>query len=444
MSSLSPVFGPLKPVPDQPDACPLGTTAKSSPPPPDGVKISRSIRYQAQSQARHILQVEARRRMPEKYPGDVYRTADCRYVNHGDVEIHHSAQFQAAHYVGLVSCGSVWACPVCASKIQERRRLEIEHAIQWAESQGLVPVMVTFTFPHHSWNRLRDLISQQREAFRYLRKGKAWDRVKARSGLIRSLEVTHGRNGWHPHTHELWFCDPDNIPQPDVLVRLWESACRRAGLLQYRPDDPATSPKWMSFMLHSVHVQRDMTAGDYLAKQDDSRTWGFSHELAKATSKSGRAKGVHPHHFLFRKAPGDDRRYLEYVDAMKGARQLFWSPGLKDRCGLEDLSDSVVAEESREAADVLASLTPEHWNLVRSNDARSKLLDVAESSGLSGVWSLLALLGATELPAPGVSSRSDGEAPGRAGFSRSDVPARPGAEAEPLGTTPVAANPLAP
>ena len=24
-------------------------------------------------------------------------------------------------------------------------------------------------------------------------------------GLIRSLEVTHGANGWHPHTHELWF-----------------------------------------------------------------------------------------------------------------------------------------------------------------------------------------------------------------------------------------------
>ncbi|MBZ9560520.1 protein rep [Halomonas coralii] len=287
----------------------------------------------------------------------------------------------------------MWACPVCASKIQERRRLEIEHAIQWAESEGLVPVMVTFTFPHQSWQRLRDLIRQQRQAFKLLRKGKAWDRLKARGGLIRSLEVTHGRNGWHPHTHELWFCDPDNLPTYDRLVPLWESACRRAGLLTYRPDDPGTSMRWVAFMEHSVDVKLDMTAGDYLAKQDDSRSWGFSHEVAKATSKVGRAKGVHPHHFLVRKAPGDRERFLEYVDAMKGSRQLFWSPGLKDRCQLQDLDDNQVAEESREDADLLATLTHAQWSLVRGNDARAELLDAAEAEGLPGIRALLAALG---------------------------------------------------
>ena len=84
-----------------------------------------------------------------------------------------------------------------------------------------------------------------------------------------------------------------------------------------------------AFMQHGVDVKEDVDCGDYLAKQDDSRRWGFAEELSKATSKAGRAKGVHPHHFLVRKAPGDRERYIEYVQAMKGRRQLFWSNGLK-------------------------------------------------------------------------------------------------------------------
>lgn len=365
---------------------PLGTTAKSSSAPEKPTaKATRALRYQAQSQARHILRIDAQKHHPEKYPGDVYRTADCRYVNHGDVGVRMSQQFQAAHYAGLVTCGSVWACPVCASRIQERRRLEIEQAITWAESEGLVCVLVTLTFPHRAWQRLRDLITQQRQAFTLLRKTRAYRNLKP-VALIRSLEVTHGAHGWHPHTHELWFCEPDHVPSQADLATLWESATRRAGLLD---DTPSGSYRWGQFMVHGVDVKRDMTCGDYLAKQDDSRSWGFSHEVAKATSKAGRAKGVHPHHFLVRKASGDPGHFLEYVQGMKGSRQLFWSPGLKSRVGLDDLDDATLADESREAADLLALLTPEQWALVRGNDARAELLDAAESGGLPAVQNLL-------------------------------------------------------
>jgi len=48
-----------------------------------------------------------------------------------------------------------------------------------------------------------------------------------------------------------------------------------------------------------------------------------------------------------------------------------------------------VADESRESADLLALLTPEQWALVRGNDARAELLDVAESQGLPGIESFL-------------------------------------------------------
>ena len=101
-----------------------------------------------------------------------------------------------------------------------------------------------------------------------------------------------------------------------------------------------------AFMQHGVDVKEDVDCGDYLAKQDDSRRWGFAEELSKATSKAGRAKGVHPHHFLVRKAPGD-RALHQYVQAMKGRRQLFWSNGLKAQVGVDDVSDEVLADESQ-------------------------------------------------------------------------------------------------
>ena len=45
-----------------------------------------------------------------------------------------------------------------------------------------------------------------------------------------------------------------------------------------------------AFMQHGVDVKEDVDCGDYLAKQDDSRRWGFAEELSKATSKAGRAQ----------------------------------------------------------------------------------------------------------------------------------------------------------
>lgn len=375
---------------------PLGTTAKSSSPCPTGGedgkgrKAHRALKYQALSQGRQWLVAQAKAEKPAAFPGDVYRTADCRHVNHGLVGVNLSPEHKAAHYSGLATCGSVWACPVCASRIQERRRPEVQQAIDWATEQGYVAVMVTFTFPHKAWNRLDELLSRQADAFKRLRSGKRWQNLKGAlgfQGLIRSLEVTHGQNGWHPHTHELWFLKGSPEGLQDLLSGFWLSACSKAGLV-----DANDSKMVEAFMAHGVDVKEDVTCGDYLAKQDDSRRWGFAEEISKATSKAGRAKGVHPHHFLVRRAEGDRDRYVEYVQSMKGRRQLFWSHGLKAVVGINEISDEELADESREPAELLGRLTPEDWKVVRGNDARAELLDAAEQGGWPAVKLLLEAL----------------------------------------------------
>lgn len=330
--------------------------------------------------------------------GDVFRTIDCMAKRRQYfVEVLHNAQHNAASYGGLVTCGSVWACPICAAKIQERRRGEIEQGIAAMKAQGYEPLMVTFTFSHRSWHRLGDLVLQQADAFKRLRAGRQWQefvRSIGFAGLVRSLEVTHGANGWHPHTHELWFAEPGQctLKLKARLAQLWARACNRAGLLD-DVGDPA-------FACYSVDVRGDVDSGDYLAKQDDSRRWGIAHEVAKATSKQGRAKGVHPHHFLIRNAAGDPALFVEYVNAMKGRRQLFWSHGLKARCGVDEVSDETLAEQPEEGARLLALLTPQAWTFVVGNDARCELLDAAETGGFDAVCALLLALGVPRAALP--------------------------------------------
>jgi len=366
------------------------------------LKGYRVLRYQALTEARVVLLPEALRMIeqnPElsRYPGAVIRTIDCMTKRHAYfVKLHHNAEFNAASYSGLVTCGSVWACPVCAAKIQERRRAEIEQGMTAMQSKGLVPVMVTFTFPHYAFHTLRELLDRQAEAFKRLRSGREWQGMKTSigfAGLIRSLEVVHGANGWHPHTHEIWFVEPgaSEFLLRARLAHLWAKACNKAGLLP-----GLTIEEEPAFYAHSVDVRCNVESADYLAKQDDSRRWGMAHEVAKATSKNGRAKGVHPHHFLIRRDAGDAHRYVEYVHGMKGRRQLFWSHGLKATCGIGEVTDEVLAETPEAGALLLALIPAPAWKFVLDNQARCELLDAAEAGGFDAVCALLRSLDVPE------------------------------------------------
>lgn len=368
-------------------------------------RVYLATRYEAQSHGKATLIREAMRMLAagestKRYLGDVFRTIDCLARRHTYfVKVKHHVEFGTASYSGLVTCGSVWACPLCASKIQGRRRLEIEQVMSWHEEVNSgKAVMVTFTFPHIVFDSLRDLLYKQAKALQFLRKGRVWDELKKEmgyKGLVRGLEVTHGLNGWHPHTHELWLVTSDvqTAKLKEKLVDLWRSACLRAEILT-RGDD-----HW-AFNLHSVDVRDNVTSGDYLAKQDDIRAWGLADEIARGATKAGRAKGVHPHRFLTRREPGDDRLYLEYVKHMKGKRQIFWTPGLKRRASIVDYTDEELAEIDQPGAAILAAIPAPAWRIITGNDSRFEVIEAAENGGLPAIEELLRKLGCPEAHMP--------------------------------------------
>lgn len=381
---------------------PLGINAKSSTPPQELRQLTqgnRAKRYALLSTARSIL-MTSKEAQALQYPMEIHRTCKCAWLERGaSVNVHKTVDQGKAFYSQLVTCGSVSTCPVCAAKIEERRREEIALAIDWAYRNGLQCALVTLTFPHTAAQRLADLLSMQADALRRLRAGAPWQRIKDSvdfQGLIRGLETTVGDSGWHPHTHEIWMIDKDaDVSELFEKVRArWLKVCIRAGLV-----DPDNERQKADFLEHSVDIKGAVSCSEYLAKMDDSKHWGVDREVAKRSTKTGKRKGVHPFGLLeiaagYREGESGRaaRLFREYAEAMKGKRLLFWSHGLKERVGIEDKTDEVLAEESREAAVQVSAIPRTFWRLVRQSRTQSHVLDLVEDSGASQIRPFLEFL----------------------------------------------------
>lgn len=310
------------------------------------------------------------------------RTSKCMVLRapvpgHGlaPIEVHKGETCKRTFYHGLMACGSVWSCPVCAAKIAERRRVELIQAMESAKAKGWRVHFVTLTVPHGIGDDLRELLAGLRGALKRLSHGKYAISTQlggALKGYIRTLEVTHGANGWHPHYHLLVMTDHHITPGmlQDVYLPAWQRACRLAGL-------PVPSDR------HGCTVQDGADAARYASK------WGLEDEMTKAHAKQTRRKGCTPWGLLRCFLDGDDTDYTPdraaalfrlYADAFKGSRQLYWSNGLRAALELaQEVSDEVLAERpDDERAILVGTLTLEDWRAIRRCRAESVVLDAAE------------------------------------------------------------------
>ncbi len=374
----------------------------------DGAEVSRDTRgVQSDYRARRMgtqraialtCRADALAHHPGRWPGDVYRVIQCLWCRVAEVRVVRSIEHNRAHYKGLQTCGSVWVCPCCAAKVEERRRLEIVRVFGWANAERLDSSLHTNTFSHGQGDNLRELFAKQAHALRLFRDHWAYRKAMKDIGyvaMVRALEITHGHNGWHPHTHELKF-HREKLSESDAhfirhkLVEPWMQACTTAGLY-----DPATADA-AAFRLRSLDIKHGFTAGDYLAKTDDKKNWTPAHELAKASSKQGRRSGVHPFQLAVRGQPGDAALFIEYAQATKGKRKLMFSPGLKQKAGVAELTDEQIAAKDEDKALDIANLT-KVWGFIKSSDARhntrARVLDAAEEGGKNSIAQLLHELG---------------------------------------------------
>jgi hypothetical protein len=310
------------------------------------------------------------------------------------------AQGEVAHYAGLQSCGSIWACPVCSAKIRNTRAEEISAGAAAWEQAGNSVYMVTLTAPHDLGMRLAALLPVIADSFRAVIGGGSWQRLKKRTGIvgnIRSVEVTHGQRGWHPHLHVLLFItgDPGAYGLAALVLHFrarWRRAIVAAG---YRPPDD----------LHGVRVDRCESAaeaGAYIAKTQDGSSVG--NEMARADLKRGREAHRTPFGIL------DDFRWTgdladlalwhEYERATKAHQCITWSKGLKSLLLVSDRDDEEIAAEEV-GGEIVALIEVTAWREVTSVPGLpGYLLDQAEHGGIQAVSAVLARYGLHAAPGP--------------------------------------------
>lgn len=326
---------------------------------------------------RYALQSIVRELLPNS------RTAKClRYVQkqRESVEVWRSTKYKRAHYGGLQTCSSVWACPVCSAKISERRRAELQTLIIAHEATGGVVLLVTRTVPHDRQDdlgNLLDQISKAESGYKAHRDYKTLMRACGLVGTVRAVEVTHGEaNGWHPHVHELVFLSHGVVLDDleEDLSRIWKHAAVRAGLR-------------LPSRAHGLTVQDGSKAAKYASK------WGLESELTQWHRKRGKVESRTPFDLLRAVGIQGDHRaaflFRQYAEAFHGRHQLQFSRGLKHRYQIEDIGDDELAARQDADAVLLGALSLDQWRTVCKTGQRGSLLEVASEWGWEGVVVLL-------------------------------------------------------
>lgn len=202
-----------------------------------------------------------------------------------------------AGWRGVVSCGSVWACPRCSAVIGEQRAEELRDGLEEWRRQGGAVVLLTLTMQHTREDALGDLWEGAAGSWRRLVGGKPWLNFKVAAGVVgtlRVVEVTHGAAGWHVHLHVLVFLDPVQsvrwqgvggdaqfeahfaaLASRGPIVRAWQRIVGRAGF----------------FAAEHAQDMRPVSldeAGNSLNRYFVKNGWDAADEVARGSSKKGR------------------------------------------------------------------------------------------------------------------------------------------------------------
>lgn len=389
------------PVP-QVAAAPLGTIAKSS---------STSLgsgRTSAQSQInflrRFFLQSAARELLPRERVSKCLRSI---IPVRAGVDVLYAPEKFAAHYSGLIVCSSVWQCPICSAKITERRRDDLTMGINnYYAAKGVKRVLlVTFTLSHQITDDLAVVKRALLKARKLLVSGR-WAKEFAKThgivGMVRSLEVTYGSNGWHPHLHVLYFFDAEIaiIPFEESIKARWGQCVSSAGAFASWDYgcDVRYSDKEVANYVAKFGKEPEWKNSD---KELSSGKWSVAHEVTKGPSKVSKMGGRTPLQLLSDFAYGDmpsGGLWWEYAVNFRGERQLAYSPGLRAMLGLDkEQTDQEIANEQSEVAIILAQLNRLQWKVVLGNDCRGELLQVASTGDSSALWAFLRSIGVAEV-----------------------------------------------
>lgn len=344
---------------DNNDLSILGIYARSV----DRPTPSTDFAYSTYRRDRYLLQATSAKLLPEERVGKCMLRCGA-----GGVEVVYSPSVSRAYYRGVVTCGSVWICPVCSHKISQARRAELNQLLTYGREYLYGPVLLSLTVSHKVHDKLSETLSRMKEAKRVFHASKSWRKLgRGLAGFVTATEVTYGDHGWHPHYHMLALAKASGDTAVDMVEEVrsaWEAAL-------------ATQNLWCNE--HGFDVQGASEAGDYVGK------WGAGEEMTLTSAKTSQRAGFSPWQLLKAAYHGDGiaaELFVEYAGVFKGRQQLVWANGLKKRLQIAEQSDEALAAADEAPDYEQVVMVPKAlWKQICARMLQSELLDMAEQGG---------------------------------------------------------------
>ncbi len=283
----------------------------------------------------------------------VPRPAKCGHLISNAKLVHHAAtdDFKIS---GHQSCASVWACPHCSSKISESRKNSVEQLLDKhikdfgnpadnhrdkINNSGIF--LATLTLPHTLNQPLGDVLKVLQKAKKLFKQRGYFKSLKRNFlvGNVDSLEITYGKNGWHPHYHILLLMNTHTL-LPNSKINLMSADYKKALFESWQKCVSDASDGMFQINKFGTDIRDGSFAAGYVSK------WGLQHELTKGhVSKKGKQGSITPFQML---EPENKDKYKtlfrEYYLATKGKSQLRASKGLWDLYGIDYNSDEEIID----------------------------------------------------------------------------------------------------
>jgi hypothetical protein len=360
----------------------------------------RFLRWELQNAARQLLGTKHR-------IGVCHRVPSSRIVDGQPrgAKVYRRLKDSATYYRGLMVCANFWTCFICSAKIAERRRVELEEALDCHLGKGGGVYHMLLTLPHTRRDKPGPLVKLLTDTFRRLcsGKGRLGEVIPGFMGIVRALEPTYGDNGWHPHLHVLVFTEA--VLSDKEIALIDSKVFTRWDARVLKVTGKHASRKAFSFSSAKRGMQEGSldAVSDYLSKfaadgelrkiVSERRTWGAADELTKAHLKTKGRGGRSPWQLLADYQAGDTASgmlWKEFVDAFKGLPALRWSRGLRNRLGIgEEKTDEQLAE-AVEAEDILLALIPnKDWDVIIKNNLRALVLEILRIGSWQDVQMML-------------------------------------------------------
>ena len=344
-------------------------------------EIQRHLLYQGTKQSLRVR--TCRRRKAKQHEP---RKAELRTT---------STARNKANFANVRVCGSVWLCPCCTQKIRTQRAAELDHTIRLHAERGGGAALSLLTVSHTRKNSLKSTLECLRTAFTQMTKQRYFKAFRERYGVlgyVKTLEMTYGKNGWHPHFHLVWITerpltDAEHDQLDESLYQLWIQ-----NVTKY------TDRSVVHEANHVQKIRNTDAIANYMAK---SIALELTHGQMKDGKHSARTPFQIAKDYTTTFNERDDALWCEYVDAIAGQRMITYSRSLSDlrtpeshatdeEIAMDDsIDDSTEDSTPQEEGKLIASFdlpnTPWFNLWWYTSNERHKLLEALENDGETGM-----------------------------------------------------------